>query len=196
MFTKFEMERYEIGYFYWIGKLFARWIIKIATAKSTRSLPLDNKFLLTFYHNQKHQNTPYERTTTMPVIQFGQRDILRGKVVTPGWYKVHVESVGEAPSRDQGSTNYPVEGTIIHNADNGDKEFTGVPVDWNFNSKAIGFAVGFLAAFGVEVKPDTRFDLANAAGKDVDIYVENGEYQGRIVNRVNHKYRACQEVAG
>lgn len=128
----------------------------------------------------------------MPIVSFSARDLMRGKVVTPGWYRMKIESVGEAPAKasEKGpSTNYPVEGTILFNGDNGDKEFAGVPIDWNFNSKAIGFAVGFLQAFGVEVKEGTRFDLASAAGREVDVFVENDTYQNRLVNRVNHKYR-------
>lgn len=128
----------------------------------------------------------------MPVISFSQRDLNRGKIVTPGWYRVKIETVGEQPAKqsDKGpSTNYPVEGTILFNGDNGDKEFSGVPLDWNFNSKAIGFAVGFLQAFGVEVSAGTRFDLKSAESKEVDVFVENDTYQGRLTNRVNHKYR-------
>ena len=128
----------------------------------------------------------------MPIVSFSARDLMRGKVVTPGWYRMKIESVGEAPAKasEKGpSTNYPVEGTILFNGDNGDREFAGVPIDWNFNSKAIGFAVGFLQAFGVEVKEGTRFDLASAAGREVDVFVENDTYQNRLVNRVNHKYR-------
>ena len=130
------------------------------------------------------------------VIQFSDRDLLRGKIITPGWYRVLINSIGEAPAKasEKGpSTNYPVEGTILFHGDNGDIEFKNTPVDWNFNSKAIGFAVGFLQAFGVEVKAGSRFDLQAAVGKQVDVYIENGEYQGRIVNRVNHKYRAPKE---
>lgn len=126
----------------------------------------------------------------MPIVSFGERDILRGKVVTPAWYVVRIEQIGEAQSKDGGSTNYPVEGTVVRNADNGADEFAGVPLDWNFNSKAIGFAVGFLAAFGVDVKAGQRFELSSAAGKEVEVFVENDTWQGRIVNRVNHKYRA------
>jgi hypothetical protein len=62
----------------------------------------------------------------MAVVQFGQRDLLRGKIVTPGWYRVRIETVGEAPAKasEKGpSTNYPVEGTILFNGDNGDVEF-------------------------------------------------------------------------
>jgi len=131
----------------------------------------------------------------MPFITFSDRELLRGKIVLPAWYRVRVNSVGEMPAKtsEKGpSTNYPVEGTILFNADDGTKDFEGVPVDWNFNSKAISFAVGFLQAFGVEVKSGTRFDLRSAEGRELDIYVENDTWQGRIINRVNHKYRAAK----
>lgn len=129
----------------------------------------------------------------MPIVSFSDRDLLRGKVVTPAWYRVRIDSVGEAPAKasEKGpSTNYPVEATILFNGDNGDKEFANVPLDWNFNSKAIGFAVGFLESFGVTVKSNTRFDLKSAEGRELDVFVENDTYQNRLVNRVNHKYRA------
>jgi hypothetical protein len=132
----------------------------------------------------------------MPIIGFTDRDILRGKVITPGWYRVKIEGVGEAPSKDGGSTNYPVEATTLKNADDGSSDFTGVPLDWNFNSKAIGFATGFLAALGVDVKAGQRYDLANSAGKEIEVFVENDTYQGRLVNRVNHKYRPLRETVG
>lgn len=128
----------------------------------------------------------------MPVVSFSDRDLLRGKVITPGWYRVLINSVGETPAKasEKGpSTNYPVEATVLFNGDTGDKEFANVPLDWNFNSKAIGFAVGFLQAFGVEVKAGTRFDLKSAEGRELDVFVENDTWQGRLVNRVNHKYR-------
>jgi|SRR6185295_1680881 len=128
----------------------------------------------------------------MPIIQFSDRDVLRGEVVKPSWYRMRIDSVGEAPAKPSDkapSTNYPIEGTILFNGDNGDTEFANTPIDWNFNSKAMGFAVGFLQSFGVEVKAGVRFDLKSAEGRELDVYVENDTYQGRIVNRVNHKYR-------
>lgn len=129
----------------------------------------------------------------MPVISFSDRDLMRGKIVTPAWYRVKIDAIGEAPAKqsEKGpSTNYPVEGTILFNGDTGDTEFAGVPLDWNFNSKAIGFAVGFLQSFGVDVKSGTRFDLKSAEGREVDVFVENDTYQNRLVNRCNHKYRS------
>ena len=130
----------------------------------------------------------------MPMIQFSDRDLLRGKIVEPAWYLVNITNIGEAPSKDGGSTNYPVEGTIVKNAETGAEDFAGVPLDWNFNSKAIGFAVGFLAAFGVDVKAGARFDLANAVGRQIEVFVENDTWQGRMVNRVNHKYRVVRSA--
>jgi len=125
----------------------------------------------------------------MPIVQFNDRDLLRGKIVEPAWYVVNIVNVGEAPSKDGGSTNYPIEGVIVKNADNGSEEFANVPLDWNFNSKAISFAAGFLAALGVDVRSGARFELANAIGKQIEIFVENDTWQGRMLNRVNHKYR-------
>jgi len=125
----------------------------------------------------------------MPIISFSDRDLLRGKVVEPAWYVVTINAIGEAPSKAGDSTNYPVEGVIVRNADNGSEDFAGVPLDWMFNSKAIGFAVGYLSAFGVDVKSGARFELNNSVGKQLEVFVENDTYMGQIKNRVNHKYR-------
>lgn len=132
----------------------------------------------------------------MPVVSFSNRDLMRGIILTPGWYRVKIDSIGEAPAKasEKGpSTNYPVEATVLFDGDSGNTQFAGVPLDWNFNSKAIGFAVGFLQAFGVEVKAGTRFDLKSAEGREIDVFVENDTYQGRLTNRVNHKYRKVRE---
>src|SRR6187551_3122117 len=105
----------------------------------------------------------------MTIIQFSEADMSRGKIVEPAWYLMNIINVGEAPSKDGGSTNYPVEGTIIRNADNGDETFKGVTITWNFNSKAIGFAAGLLQALGADVKSNERYKLEMAAGKQVEV---------------------------
>lgn len=128
----------------------------------------------------------------MPIVSFSQRDLLRGTIVEPAWYRCRVVSVGEAPSSKGDSTNYPVEIEIIKNADNGDTQFAGVPVTYNFNSKALGFAIGFVECFtGRKPAPNERIDLAAAEGREIDIFIENGLYQGRPKNEINHKYRAA-----
>lgn len=126
-------------------------------------------------------------------VSYSERDLLRGKVVTPAWYRVRIDAVGESPAKaaegKTPSTNYPVEGTILFDGETGSTEFANVPIDWNFNSKAMGFSVGFLQSFGVEVKAGVRYDLKSAEGREIDVFVENDTWQGRTVNRVNHKYR-------
>ena len=124
----------------------------------------------------------------MTMIEIGDKDFLRSKLVEPAWYHLHIEDVTEAISKDGGSTNWLMEATIVKNADNGSTEFTGVPVTWNFNSKAPGFAIGFFQALGENVEPG-RYDLESAKGKDIEAYIKNDTYQGRMLNRVEHQYR-------
>ncbi len=121
------------------------------------------------------------------MIELSERDLQMGVVITPGWYAMNIKGITEGPSKDGGSTNYTVEGEILK-AEDGSEQFKGNIVTWNFNSKAIGFAAGFLKAFGVDVKAG-RWELNNAVGKQLLVMVENDTYNGRIVNRVNHKYR-------
>ena len=131
----------------------------------------------------------------MPIIEFSERDILRSKIITPGWYRVKIDSTGESLSKDGNSTNWGMEGTVLFNADTGDKEFAGCPTPyWNFNSKARGFMIGFFASLGVEVKKDSRFELNNTIGKELDVFIENDTFEGRLVNRINHKYRQIRAI--
>lgn len=129
----------------------------------------------------------------MPIVEFSEDDLKRGIIVQPAWYRMLIMEVGEKPSKDGGSTNYPVEGKIVKNAENGDLTFQGVLITWMFNSKAMGFSRGFLEALGVSVEARKRYDLANAKGMEIEVFVENDTYEGRLVNRVNHKYRKLTE---
>lgn len=128
----------------------------------------------------------------MPIVTFSKRDLLQGKTVSPAFYRVRVESVGENPSKDQGSTNYPVDVTVLFDGDTGSTEFTDVPVTFNFNSKAIGMAVPFLTALGVPIEAEKRIDLKAAEGMTLDIFIGNKQYEGRILNDVK-SYRAPRE---
>lgn len=131
----------------------------------------------------------------MPIVDFSDSDLLRNKILTPGWYRVHIDTVGEwVPSKDGNSQNIPVSGTVKFNADDNSTEFAGVPLDWLYNSnpKVKGFIEGFLRGLGVDVVPG-RYDLSAAQGKDVDIYIKNSEYNGRLKNEVSHQYRAPRQ---
>lgn len=127
----------------------------------------------------------------MPFVEITPSDLLRDKIVEPAWYRLKINSTGEwTPTKDQQSNNCLVDCTIQFNADTGDTEYAGVPAQIQFNDKpgAQTFIRGYLRALGVELQPG-RIDLAAANGADIDAYVENETYEGRVRNRINHKYR-------
>jgi hypothetical protein len=134
--------------------------------------------------NNKKQN----KETTMPIVEISAKDALRGVLLPTDWYVVRIDTMGDGtPSKDQGSLNYSVEGTILANAD-GNETYKGYPTPyWNFNSKALGFVVGFLRALGQEIQPG-RVELKGAEGMTLKVFIEQGEYNGRMVNRIEHKY--------
>lgn len=145
----------------------------------------------------------------MPKVQFGKRDLLRDKLVTPGWYRVQIENVSEwQPSKDKQSNNMVLDGTILFNADNGSEEFKDVPIGgmgaWNFNNKAMGFSLGLARAMADqcgysadEITPETVIEYKHFEGKFVDVFIINDTYEGRMKNKVDHRYRTpkLSEVA-
>lgn len=126
----------------------------------------------------------------MAIIQFTDKDLLRDKIVEPGNYEVMIDecSNGEA-SKDGKSINYVMEATIIKNADNGSAEFAGVPLTWNFNSKAIGFMKGLFEALGETVTTQSRYDTNSLPGHKVEVQVINDTYNNKLQNKVQHNYR-------
>lgn len=135
-----------------------------------------------------------------PIVEFDSADILRNKIVSPGWYRVRVDHVGTKPSKGTNpdtTTIWPIEGTILKNAENGSEEFSGVPTPagWNFNDnpKAKGFMIGFFESLGAKVESGKRMELAAAEGKELEVFIENDTYEGRVINRINHKYKPARD---
>lgn len=137
----------------------------------------------------------------MPLVGFTKRELLRDKLVNPAWYLVLIETIGEwSLSKDKNSQNMIVEGTIVKNADDGTTEFKDVPIGgmgaWNFNTKAMGFALGLVKAvapqLGInpeEIDDKTRIEFKHLEGKLVEVFVDNDQFEGRMKNKVTHKYR-------
>jgi hypothetical protein len=127
----------------------------------------------------------------MPIWEPSKKDLMRGKLVSePAWFTCQIDSFDEGKlSKDKGSTNYNVEATIIRNAETGDEKDAGIVLVWNFNSKAMGFATGYMVALGVTPELGGRYRLEDSVGQILDIFVEHGEWDNKLVNRVNHKYR-------
>ena len=140
----------------------------------------------------------------MPTVQYSKRDLLRDKIVTPSWYTVVIDNVGEwSPSKDGKSNNMIVEGTILRDAENGSEEFKDVPIGgmgaWSFNTKALGFRLGLVKAcaeqLGInpeDITPDAKIEFKHLEGKVVDVHIVNDTYEGRVKNKVDHSYRTAK----
>lgn len=131
----------------------------------------------------------------MPIISFSNEDILRGTLVEPAWYRIKVGEFKQEMNKNNDGENYIFDDCVLlRNADTGDEKYAGVPIRILFSAKpkARGFMKGFLESLGFEVTGGARFDIAACAGKEVDAFVENNEWEGRISNRINHKYRAVR----
>ena len=128
------------------------------------------------------------------IFSFSKKDLVSGKPYEPAWYRVRIDDISAEPSKnlESPSTNYWVDGTILFNADNGDTKYADHPIRWNFNSKWMAPAKGFFVALGEkeeEITEGKRFQFKAAVGKELDVYIENGLWEGRVNNKVNHKYR-------
>lgn len=128
----------------------------------------------------------------MGIITITERDIKASIIVTPAWYRVRIDATNEKTAKSGTSQNHFMEGTVLFDGDTGDTKFAGVPTpkSWLFNEGYIALAVGFLEVCGANVGgKGGRFNLEDAVGKEIDIFIENDLYDGRTVNKINHKYR-------
>lgn len=122
-------------------------------------------------------------------LEITQRDIDRSKLVTPNWYRIRIDAVNSAPSKNSDSMNHTIEGTIICDWMD-DTTFAGVPTPYlNFNTKAAGFAIPFLEACDIEVGAGKRYDMGALAGKELEAFIGNGDYNGRTVNQMGNQFR-------
>jgi len=104
-----------------------------------------------------------------------------GQVIEkPDWYPVEIVNYEEKPALTDGSTNYVLQAKGIG------KGVEGWIFYFQFNEKAPGFAVPFLAAVtGKPVPKDGGdFDLSKTVGAKIQLYIIKDSYQGRAQNKV------------
>lgn len=114
------------------------------------------------------------------LFRISREDLLRGKVIPPGWRASVIKAVTQKVAKTDGSTN-----TVVTFVVDDKSPFDGVPVDRVFSEKAPGFAEGFASAvLGRPIKLEgEEFDFDRAVGKQIKVYYTNEKYQGRMVNR-------------
>jgi len=106
-------------------------------------------------------------------------DMLRSKVVEPGWYATKVTKVSQEPASTDGSTNTIVDMIITQPG-----AFEGVPLRRYFSEKAPGFAAPFLIAVGCNLGDNGAVvDFERAVGREILTYIKNEMYGDRQTNK-------------
>jgi len=118
----------------------------------------------------------------MALLSISETDVLRGTILTPGWYTVNIQEVEERPSRGDGSIFWKMSSIITEG------EQKGVPVTFGFSEKAPSFAIPFVEAISGQPASAGDVDLNNAQGKNLEIYITNGLYNDKPTNEVK-QYR-------
>lgn len=108
-------------------------------------------------------------------------DLVRGKVLKPGWYPATIKGFSEKAAKTDGSTNFVFEFTV-----DGPEDCQGVVLMRTFSEKAPGMMVPLLEAAGAKIDPKSTntFDLDALVGRQIQVYNNNREYEGRIRNDV------------
>lgn len=127
----------------------------------------------------------------MGILEVSKRDLLQNTIVEPAWYRVVIDKIYDKISSKGDSTNTWIEGHILFNGDNGDMKFADVPTPflWLFSSKAAVGLVDFLAALGIQAEVGSRYRMEDFEGRELDMFIENGIYEGKMQNQTKNKYR-------
>jgi hypothetical protein len=136
----------------------------------------------------------------MPLVNITKAGLLRNQLIEPGWYVALIQRVGKTAAKgDNPDTTevYPVDGVIVRNADTGSTRYAGVPTPyWSFNNnpRAETFIIDFLKALAdnQDITEGLK-ELSAAEGRQIEVFIKNEEFQGRLINRLDHKYRPVRD---
>jgi len=114
----------------------------------------------------------------MPKVTFSQGDILRAKLLPPGWYPMVVTKYTLEQAGTDGSDLHVYEVKVDGGA------FDKVPLRFQVSEKALGMGIEFLECSGQQIQPGVQIEMEQPVGKKLDGYVQRGEYKGRPNNQV------------
>jgi len=117
-------------------------------------------------------------------MRFTAEDLSRGTIADPNWYPAVVKSLEIKPSKGDQSTNWNYKLEILAGKNKDGKDLAGTKVFRLFNEKAMGFAIPFFTAIGINIQDGTEVDPNVAIGKKLLIYIKNREYEGKLQNEV------------
>ena len=113
------------------------------------------------------------------LFEFTEEDLAMGKLVEPGWHFVAVHKIIETSDKE-GADLVKVQLKVKSG------EATGVILYTQFSEKGRGFAVPFLEALmGKKIEKGDKVKFGPAMeGRELEVYVQRGEYKGRPKNEV------------
>lgn len=115
----------------------------------------------------------------MARITFTKEDILKVKIVNPGWYPCIVKSFEQQQANTDGSDLF-VFNLIIE----GDSPFKGVPVRLQGSEKFYSSEfMEFIEIANGGITPGVPVEFEKLVGKKVIGFVQKGEYKGRPQNQ-------------
>lgn len=120
-------------------------------------------------------------------VQITKEDVLRGKVLEMGWYKVTVKSIVEEVAASGNSVNYVCDFIV-----DSPESVAGTPIRHWFNSSDAGRArwPAFFNALGANINEKTlskpiEVDFELALNRSLDIFVQPGKTKdGKDVNQI------------
>jgi hypothetical protein len=113
----------------------------------------------------------------MSLVTFSKTDILKNMLLKPGWYTVLVKDYEKQQAGTDGSDLH-VYSLVVQGG-----EFDGVPLRQQISEKAMGFGIDFVQACGIEIVAGQQIDLSEMVGKEIDCFVQRGEYKGKPQNQ-------------
>ena len=119
-------------------------------------------------------------------IRITKEDLLKSKILNPGWYLAKVQqTTAKAASTDQ-STYWTIEMKVLGGPNQKDGSSpVGVTLYRVYSEKATGMAAPFFKAFGVQFTDDNDLDFDAANGREIKVNVQNAlNNKGRMSNVV------------
>ena len=110
------------------------------------------------------------------IITITKEDLLKSKLLEPGWYKARVLQTTTKPAKTDGSTVFTLEMLVTAGPNQKDGSApAGVKLYRTYSEKATGFATKFFQVLGATIDPNgnNKLDFDAANGRELGVFVKN-----------------------
>jgi len=124
----------------------------------------------------------------LATLKIRPEDHLVGKQIEPGIYSVEIKEYTESLASDKakhpGSQNFNFTAKIIGG------NYDGIPIKWQFNETAPGFAIDFFNALGHKIDPKSEVNITSdmfkkCVGCKLRVVMKNTLVGNKMYNNVD-----------